>query len=320
MFKENILLAKYGSYKIGGPARYFFHAKTDKDIITALKNRNKNDGFFILGGGTNILFDDNGFDGLVLKPDLKNISVKKNVIIAGAGVLMEDLLDFCVEHSLSGLEWAGGLPGTLGGAVRGNAGAFGGEIKDSVLAVSSIDSSNLKLIKRKNSQCKFDYRSSVFSAEGACLPVGMACLSGRQGKEIILSVELKLKPGDRSTVKNAIEEKISYRRLRHPIEHFNIGSIFKNVAFDSVSKKHHALFLKAVKKDPFPVIPAAFLLSEAGLKGVALGGAMISPKHPNFIVNVLSAGSADVKNLIALAKYKIKKDFQIELEEEIIYL
>lgn len=306
MFQENILLAKYGSYKIGGLAKHFFHAKSRGDLIKALKNWNRKNKIFILGGGTNILFDDNGFDGLVLKPDLKDIGVKKNIITTGAGVLMKDLLNFCVKNSLSGLEWAGGLPGTLGGAIRGNAGAFGGEIKDSVFAVSSIKPSDLKVMKRMNKQCGFNYRSSIFK--------------NQKNKEIILSVELKLKPGNRTVIKKVIEEKIRYRRERHPFEYFNIGSIFKNVTFDSIGKKHRPAFLKAVKSDPFPVIPAAFLLSEAGLKGIASGGAMISPKHPNFIVNVLSASSFDVRNLIAFAKHKVKKKFQIELEEEIFHL
>lgn len=299
-------MAQYGSYKIGGPARYFFHAENKEDIVRALKKWNRKNKIFILGSGTNILFDDNGFDGLVLKPDLKNISVKKNVIAAGAGVLMEDLLNFCVKNELSGLEWAGGLPGTLGGAIRGNAGAFGGEIKDFVLSVSSIKPSDLKLVERNYSRCGFGYRSSIFK--------------NQKNKEIILSAELNLKTGDKAAIKKAIEEKIQYRRERHPLEHFNIGSIFKNVPFDSISKKRHSLFLKTVKNDPFPVVPAAFLLSEAGLKGVAAGGAMISPKHPNFIVNVLSANSADVENLVSLAKEKVKKQFQINLEEEIIRL
>lgn len=306
MFQENVLLAKYGSYRIGGSARYFYYAQNSEALIKALKNWKQKNKIFILGAGTNILFNDRGFDGFVLKPDLKDISVKNNVITAGAGALMEDLLKFYVKKSLSGLEWAGGLPGTLGGAIRGNAGAFGGEIKDVVLSVSSIRPFDLKLVKRDNNQCGFGYRSSVFK--------------NQKNKEIILSAELRLKAGDKVVIKKAIEDKIRYRRERHPLEHFNIGSIFKNVVLASIPKKRHSLFSKAVKTDPFPVVPAAFLLSEAGLKGVASGGAMISPKHPNFIVNVLSASSADVENLIALAKHKVKKNFQIELEEEIIHL
>ncbi|MEK7146743.1 MAG: UDP-N-acetylmuramate dehydrogenase [Patescibacteria group bacterium] len=333
--QKNVLLAKYGSYKIGGPAGYFFHAKSLENVIEALKNwkRKNPEGvasqpygagkIFILGAGTNVLFDDSGFDGLVLKPDLKDISVKKNVITAGAGVLIKDLLDFCVVNSLSGLEWAGGLPGTIGGAVRGNAGAFGGEIKNSVLTVSSIKVSDFKFVKRTNSQCKFVYRSSIFSVKDT-VPTGrQGFASGekkQKNKEIVLSVELGLQVGKRGAIKEAIENKISYRRERHPLEYYNIGSIFKNVVLDSIPLKSRSLFSKAVKTDPFPVVPAAFLLSEAGLKGVVSGGAMISPKHPNFIVNVLSASSADVRNLIALAKHKIKKDFQIELEEEIFHL
>ena len=138
-----------------------------------------------------------------------------------------------------------------------------------------------------------------------------------KGKEIILTASFGLRGGNRKEIESAINEKITYRRSRHPLEYPNIGSIFKNVALDTVAADVKPLVAHVVKQDPFPVVPTAYLISEAGLKGVSSGGAMISPKHPNFIVNVLSACASDVKKLINLAKKEVKDKFGIELEEEV---
>lgn len=317
-FQENIPLAHFSNYKIGGPARYFFAAKNEVEVAWAVKAaRAKKLPIFILGGGTNLLMDDRGFKGLVLKPDIKTLSVRNGTIVAGAGILMAKLLDFSVKHSLSGFEWAGGLPGTLGGAVRGNAGCFGGEIKDAVASVRSFDMKMGKIVERLVRACAFGYRTSIFKARG--------------GREIILSAALRVKKGDKKKIAAAIQEKIAYRKKNQPLEYPNVGSIFKNVPLAAIHAEGSAAHKKAlresrlvfrgstftIKVDPFPVISAAKLISEAGLRGVSCGGAMISSKHPNFIVNALNAGSPDVKNLIRLAKTSVYKKFEIELEEEV---
>ena len=312
MFEKDVKLSAYSNYKIGGTASYFFEAVSVNDIVEALKHwgkiKDSEKNIFILGGGTNLLINDSGFSGLVIKTAMKNIHREGENIRAGAGVLMNDLLEFASEEGLSGLEWAGGLPGTLGGAIRGNAGAFGGEIKDSVLEVLSLNTSGggSKIVKRDKSGCLFSYRDSIFKQ--------------RNGQEIILEAALALKAGDKSAIKDAILEKINFRHTRHPMDYPNIGSIFKNVDYCKFKKLWQRDLKHVVKADPFPVVPTAYLLSECGLKGVAFGGAMISPKHPNFIVNVLSASSEDVKSLIELAKFEVSKKFGILLEEEIIYL
>lgn len=304
-FEENIPLAQFSNYRIGGPAKFFFKAGSSADIewaVAEAKKRRLN--VFILGGGTNLLFRDEGYNGLVLKPALNFLKFDGGKLTAGAGIDMAELLNFAAKNGASGLEWAGGLPGTLGGAIRGNAGCFGGEIKDSIVSAESFDTENSRKITRENPDCRFTYRSSVFKE--------------KDGKEIILSAVFSLKKGNPETIGRAIREKIDYRLSRHPMEYPNAGSIFKNVDLKKMPKEFQVRFARSIKLDPVPVIPTARLISEAGLKGVSYGGAMISPKHANFIVNVLDAKASDVKKLISLTKREIKKRFKVELEEEIM--
>lgn len=302
--QENVLLAQHCNYKIGGPARYFCDATTEEEIRSAiLFAREKRVPIFILGSGTNLLFADEGYNGLVLKPNLQKLEAIGGIVEVGAGAPVSDLLNFTISHSLSGLEWSGGLPGTVGGAVRGNAGAFKGEIKDRIISVDSLEIDTLEKISRDNSACRFGYRSSIYKEK---------C-----GKEIILSAQIRLEKGDSDKIAAGIQEKINYRLQRHPMEYPNTGSTFKNVDLNLVPLKFRNAFAKVVKLDPLPVIPTAFLITEAGLKGTRSGGAMVSPKHANFIINADNAKSADVKALIAIVKQRVFDKFEIHLEEEI---
>lgn len=305
-FQENVPLAPFSSYRIGGPARAYCEAASLDEVRAAIgEARRRGWRLFVLGGGTNLLIDDRGFDGLVLRPNLRDLAAEDSRVTVGAGLLVAELLEFLTPLGLAGLEWAGGLPGTVGGAVRGNAGAFGGEIKDVCVQVESLDVETLETRFRSNDECGFGYRNSVFKQ----LP-----------REIILRTVFSLRPGDPAEIARVIEERKEYRRRRHPLEYPNIGSIFKNVDLRRVSEPVRELCAHVIKLDPFPVVPTAFLLSEAGLKGTRQGGAMISPKHPNFIVNVDRASSSDVRALVNHAKQVILERFGIELEEEIQYV
>lgn len=304
---NNVLLSNLSNYRIGGAAEILCRARDRDDVVYAVtRAARENLPIFVLGGGTNLLISDEGVRGMVLKPEMDVLAAEGTIVRAGAGVSMAELLECTIARGLSGLEWAGGLPGTVGGAIRGNAGAFGGEIKDAVRTVISLSLCPGKAEKtRTRRSCRFGYRTSVFK---------------EQGGEVIVEAEFALRRGDRKAIRDAVEEKIRYRRDRHPLEYPNIGSIFKNVDVRSVPPKVFGAFEKAVKTDPFPVVPVAALIDRAGLKGVSCGGAMISPQHPNFIVNVLHATAADVKTLIALVKFTIKKRFGVALEEEIMYV
>ena len=314
MFQSKVDLKKFSNYKIGGGADYFFSAKNVEELIGVVAVAKKNNlPIFILGGGTNLLINDSGFRGLVLKPDIQKLKIEKldktNVFVrVGAGVLVSELLNFLISQSLSGMEWAGGLPGTVGGAIRGNAGAFSGETKDTVTEVISlgIAEKKSKVISRNNKACKFGYRNSIFKLQN--------------GNEIILEAIFVLKKGEQKIIQKATEEKINYRRSRHPMEYPNIGSIFKNVPFEQFKKETKlstdALGKLPVKNDPFPVVPSAYLISEANLKGRRHGNAVVSPKHPNFIVNEGGAMSADVEELIKQVKMAVREMFGVTLEEE----
>ncbi|MGB6523757.1 MAG: UDP-N-acetylmuramate dehydrogenase [Candidatus Acidiferrales bacterium] len=301
---EGVALERHSNYRIGGPARYFCDATNEEDIRGAvLFAREQKLPLFILGGGTNLLISDKGFEGVILKPILMQLVAQGETVTVGTGVMVADLLKFTIERSLSGLEWAGGLPGTVGGAVRGNAGAFRGEIKDRIVSVESFDVETLKTISRDKAACQFGYRSSIFK--------------DKDGREIILSAKIKLERGDSQRIAAAIQEKISYRMERHPMEYPNIGSTFKNVDLKFVPEEMRESVAKVVKVDPFPVVPTAYLISETGVRGTQRGGAMISPKHPNFIVNLGGATAADVEALIAIIKQRVFEKYGIRLEEEI---
>lgn len=302
--KKNVLLNKYTTFKIGGPAQYFLIAKKKEDIIKAVKVAKKlRIPFFILGGGSNLLVSDEGFKGLVIKIQNTKYKIRGNYLYAKAGMPMTALVKKTCQLGLSGLEWAAGLPGTLGGAIRGNAGAFGGEIKDVVFKVEALDEKgNLRRLSRK--KCNFSYRSSIF----------------KKKNWILLSAILKLKKGNRRTSQFIARGNINYRKKKHPLNYPSAGSVFKNVDFKKIPKKYRIKFSKIVKKDPFPVVPAAYIISEAGLKGKNIGGAEISKKHPNYIINKRKAKAKDVVNLINLVRKKVKNKFGITLETEIQYL
>ncbi|MBI2613288.1 MAG: UDP-N-acetylmuramate dehydrogenase [Candidatus Levybacteria bacterium] len=306
-FQKNVSLSDFSNYKIGGPAKLFVEVGATEELKEVLKQIEGNEKIFILGGGTNILIGDKGFDGLVIHNKVEGINLLENGLEVGSGVVVKDLMNFCIENSLSGLEWAGGLPGTIGGAIRGNAGAFKGETKDSVVQVKSLDLKTLNEKERNNEECSFGYRDSIFK-------------SGIAAAEFITSVVLELTQGNKEEIKQSIQQKIDYRINRHPIDLPNIGSTFKNIPLDLLSSELQKEFAPFVKTDPFPVVPTTKLLALAGLKGKRIGDAMISDKHPNFIVNLGNAKSEDVKILIEIAKEALKEKYGILLEEEIQYL
>ena len=306
---QNVPLADYTTYKIGGPARFFAEVKNEEDIVVVLneyKNCSSiNKKIFILGGGGNTLFADEGYDGLVLKMSMTDIAMSgDNTICVGAGASLQDILSFATECNLTGVEWMAGIPGSFGGAIRGNAGAFGEEMKDCVTSVKSVAIQNCeKIIERQNNGEIFGYRTSVFKSVAQ--------------NEIIVSGEIKLAPGNAMDIQTKIQSHLNYRKEKQPLEWPSAGSTFKNVAVSKITQEQLQEWNSVIKTDLFPVVPVAFLISTAGLQGTNIGGAMISKKHSNFFINTGNAKASDVKALIDFTKKTIQEKLGIEIEEEI---
>jgi len=239
--------------------------------------------FFILGGGSNILVSDKGYNGLVIKIKNQKSKIKNNRILAEAGLALNRLVELSLKNNLTGMEWAVGIPGTIGGAIYGNAGAFKKSMKDLIKEVEVFDTKDEKIKIFKNKDCKFGYRDSIFK---------------KKKNLIILSASLQLKKGKKMKIKEKIKRYLNYRKETQPLNFPSAGSIFKN------PKNFYA----------------GFLIEKCGLKGKRIGNAKISEKHANFIVNLGNGKAKDVKKLIKLIKKKVKNKFKIELEEEIQYL
>ncbi|MDP3052477.1 MAG: UDP-N-acetylmuramate dehydrogenase [bacterium] len=302
MFQKNIPLKKYTSFKIGGPADYFFKVRKIKNLIEAVKEAKQNKiPIFIFAGGTKILVSDKGIKGLVIKIQTSKIEIKKNRIISEAGVNLNKLVAASIKNGLTGLEWAIGIPGTIGGAIHGNSGAFGASISNSVKSVTALNPKNFKIKKYSGKQCRFGYRDSIF----------------KKNKNIILSVELQLKQNKSKNNLETIRGYLKRRKERIP-EYYSAGSVFKNLKFKSLNKDIQKIIPK--NKIKGGMVPAGYLIENCGLKGKSSGGAKISEQQANIIINFNKAREKDVSSLIDLAKKQVKKKFGVKLEEEIIYL
>lgn len=289
--KQNELLSKHTTFNIGGPAKYFAVAKTKEEVLEAIDfAESEKLPFFLLGGGSNLLFNDNGYDGLIIKIQIGGVKINEDMITAGAGVLLSQLVNESANKGLSGLEWAVGIPGTIGGAVNGNAGAYGRAISESAdeIIVLAEEGGEWKEKKYSNKECRFEYRKSKFKH-----------LANR---EIILGVSLKLQKSDAEKVRGEIRNTVLQRKGKIPAQP-SAGCVFKNI-----------------KKDGQLVAAVGKLVEECGLKGVKSGGAEIPHLHGNYVVNTGGAKAEDVVRLINLCKQKVKDRFNLELEEEIVVM
>lgn len=304
--QKDVSMKDHTTFNIGGPAEYFLLAKREEEILQAVKiAKELNILIFVMGGGSNLLVSDAGISGLVVKNTVVEPIALRNKIMVDApgGALLGDVVDFSIQHSLEGLEWAGGLPGSFGGGIRGNAGAFGGEMKDTIFEVRALDG-NYDVKTLSNHECAFAYRTSIF----------------KQQNWIVLSASVKLKKGDQEKLQEISDSRKQYRREHHPLEYPNAGSIFKNIAVKDLLPEFQEEFKDKVKMDPFPIVPTAWLIIGAGLTGKKVGNAQISEKHSNYIVNLGDAKAVDVLKLIDLVKQKIKEKYNINLEVEVQFV
>jgi UDP-N-acetylmuramate dehydrogenase len=299
--QKNILLKDYTTFKIGGPADYFVIAQSLEDVQKAVAYaKEKNLPILALGGGSNLLVSDAGFRGLVIKLDLQKFDFNDTELTVGAGVLVAYLINKSLEQSLTGLEFLAGVPGTVGGAIRGNAGTYGLAMSDVVTEITYLDE-NYQVKTCQQNECNFAYRHSIF----------------KEIKAIIIEVKLKLAHGDLEAARKLVLERLQYRQNTQPNEP-SAGCIFKNIEFKEVDiddiKKRGLVIDQFVKHQK---IPTAYLIEQAGLKGYTIGGVQISAKHANYMVNVNQATAEQVVMLISFIKQQIRDKYGIQLQEEV---
>jgi len=301
--QKNILLAPYTTFKIGGPAKYFCEAKSIGEIREFCNwAKEQKIPVLVLGGGSNVLISDKGFDGLVIKIHNSNLKFEENKIIADAGVNLSKIVLESVNRNLSGLEWAIGIPGTVGGAVNGNAGAFGRATSEAVEEVKAFDILEHSVKNFKKEDCKFGYRKSIFK---------------RNPDLIILSATFRFKKGSSGDIQKAIKD-FTRQRIESNPSGFSAGCFFVNPGWEGLRNKEELIreFPELKQFADRPKISAGFLIESVGLKGKKIGGAMIAQEHANFIVNMGKAASKDVLALADLCRKKVKKKYGLELEVE----
>lgn len=279
--KINEPMKNHTSFRIGGPADIMVLPTKLKQVSNIIQVCKKNNiPFFVMGNGTNLLVKDEGIRGVVMKlaQNFNDAHVHKNIMKCKAGMALSMAAKIALENELSGLEFAHGIPGTIGGAAVMNAGAYDGEMADIVRKVTVMDMDG-NIFELQKNQLEYDYRSCNL----------------QKGDKILIEVELELAPGNYEDIKRKMEDFLLRRKDKQPLNLPSAGSAFKRP----------------------PGNYAGALIEKAGLKGYRIGGAMVSDKHAGFIVNVDNATFEDVINLIQYIQRQVKDKFNVELESEI---
>ena len=283
--KYNEKMSKYTTMRVGGPCDCIVfpdEISKIKEVIDFCKNENIT--FFVIGNGSNLLVKDEGIHGVVIKLGhrFSKIELDGEYILAYAGATMPALSQLAKKNSLKGLEFACGIPGTIGGGVKMNAGAYGSQISDILYEVTYMDEKEeIKTIKNKD--CSFGYRKSIFTINP---------------NYVILSAKFKLERGNIDEIENKMKENSLARKAKQPLEYPNFGSVFKRPEGYFVGK----------------------LVDDAGLRGYKIGGAQVSTKHTGFIVNVDNATCKDVLDLIGYVQTTVYNKFNVKLTPEVIII
>jgi len=308
----NVPMSKHTTFKLGGPATVFIEPKTNEELIKVFAFvKESGVPYFVLGGGSNILISDEGFDGVVIKPRNTKLTIDGQTVYAEAGVVLGKVASESAKAGLTGFEWGIAVPGNVGGAVRGNAGAFGGEIKDTLVSAQVFDGKEVHTYTNKDMQ--FVYRGSRVKAH--------------QGQEIVISATFQFAKGDPKPATAKVKELLEKKFASQPMGERCAGCLFKNVEVDPQTHKlkpqskgtPNDRFMTTVPAEFWQkgTVPAGWLIEQSGLKGYSKNGAKVSEKHANFIVND-GTGTAD--GVLALAKEvkaKVQAEFGVELHEEV---
>lgn len=278
---KDVPMKEHTSFKVGGKAKCVVLPKTIGEIVfTVSLCKEHNIQYFIMGKGSNLIINDNGFEGVIIKLGeyFNEIKVEKDTITAQSGAFMSIIAAKALQNTLSGLEFASGIPGTVGGAVAMNAGAYGGDMSQITESVKIMDETGA-IQKLKNEELDFGYRKSIFQSS----------------PNLILEVKMKLEKASYDQIRNTMKEMTEKRMKKQPLNLPSAGSIFKR------PEGHYA----------------GKLIEDAGLKGLSVGGARVSPLHSGFIVNEGNATAEDIINLIAIIKNTVYEKFGVMLEQEV---
>lgn len=303
--KRNVSLAPLTTFHIGGKADYFVKVTGAIELAEAIEYADsKKLPIFIFSGGSNVLFSDKGFAGIVIQMKDGGIKVLDDKLFCGAGVSLLDVVNTACGAGLVGMEKMAGIPGSLGGAIRGNAGAFGMEMGKIVTSVKAYTKDTGMLREYNREMCGFGYRMSAFK---------------KDSNLIIISAEIKLVSGDRDLLVKTASETIALRESKHSQKVRCAGSFFMNPIV-----KDEKLFAE-FKKDTGTEsrdkkLPAGWLIDHVGLRGKKIGGAMVSVQHPNYLVNVDNATAEDVLMLASLIKTRVRDELGVRLKEEVQFV
>ena len=282
LFHEN--MKDYTTFRVGGEAECLILVQREEELAKLIYYLNQiEQDYFILGNGSNLLVGDKGYRGIVLKFDgpMEQVAVDGTRVIAKAGALLSRVAVTAREHGLTGLEFAAGIPGSIGGGVVMNAGAYEGEMKQVVEAVRVMDSAG-QVTTLDNDTMEFGYRTSII----------------RNRPYIVLEVVLGLAPGNREQIAARMEELMQLRKSKQPLGYPSAGSTFKR------PEGHYA----------------GKLIMDAGLRGFRIGGAQVSEKHCGFVINAGQATAADIREVIEEVQERVKEKFHVALEPEVVFL
>lgn len=297
--KENVLLAPYTTLRLGGPARYFVEVKTSDQIAEAVHWAKEQEiPFLVVGCGSNLLVSDKGFPGLIIRNLDKGIHRKGDKLRVRGGTLLADLINFSINAGLGGLEKIAGIPGTVAGAVYGNAGAYGQEISDHLTNILVFDGEDMRRLDRN--QCRFSYRSSIFKSNKDL---------------VILEVEFTLNPAGKFVLKDEARKIIALRAQKYPPSLLCPGSFFKNLWVEDLPPETVNKIPK--EKIVHKKVPAGYLLEAVGARGKSRGGIKIADYHGNLFINTGKGTPQDFWDIVQLHQRKVKKKFGILLEPEV---
>ncbi len=299
---QNEPLSRHTRFGIGGPARYLAESDREEAILAAVRAaREAGMEYVVLGGGTNIVADDSGFDGLVLRYTAGGIRAEGNVVRVEAGAELDRLVEFTVQRGLGGLETLAGIPGSAGAAVYGNAGAYGHSISEAVRSVRFFDGERVRELDR--TECRFGYRESIFK---------------HRREWVIFTVRLELTAGDPARLKETAARTRAGRDRKFPPALRCAGSIFKNLQLSELPAAAAAAIPPAVVREG--KAPAAYFLEQIGAKGRRRGGVRVADFHANIIYNEGGGTAKELRDLITELKAAVRERFGLELEEEVQFI